>query len=74
MKNEKVTFPLRKVTFIFIDRKISLLTSDFQIFFVPLPQNIELTNIIEYEDKVTSNHYEPRPAVCGGRAECMSCG
>ena len=70
----KWLFRREKSLFSLLTESFSLLTSDFQIFFVPLPQNIELTNIIEYEDKVTSNHYEPRPAVCGGRAECMSCG
>ena len=32
----KVTFPLRKVTFIFIDQSFALLTYDFQYFFVTL--------------------------------------
>ena len=32
----KVTFPLRKVTFIFIDQSFALLTYDFQCFFVTL--------------------------------------
>ena len=35
IRNE-VAFPSRKATFFFIDRKFSLLTSDFRIFFVTL--------------------------------------
>ena len=60
-------FYTRKVTFCFIDQSFALLTNDFQIFFVPLPQNIELTNIIEYEDKVKSYHSLPRPILSWGR-------
>ena len=40
----KVTFPLRKVTFIFIDQSFALLTYDFQIFIVTL---LPKTNIIK---------------------------
>ena len=36
MKNEKSDFSDAKSHFFFIDRKISLLTSDFRIFFVTL--------------------------------------
>ena len=32
----KATFPLRKVTFIFIGQSFALLTNDFQCFFVTL--------------------------------------